>query len=1021
MSVIVQRSSAGNGDRTLPLPPATGATLVVVIASRGGVVPPVDWTIDGSQFGGRLVTLSKVADPGEQATTFLGLNDYAVLYELSIGAAYVGSTLDDDAVVGEVVNSVATTASATAGADEVGLFVLGNTAAGVLDSGIGGLGWHWTASGFSPDGVGHAFDGWPGSLIAHFEPGTYTPTATWEGNTTSDGYHWYSMFARYTGLPAPVTPPPIVDVYDPDDVHLATLTGAFDVKFRPALDDVGSGEFKINRHDPDATSDIIKPENYVRITVPQVDATRPMFGFFLEAGDFTLVSTDEEGGEVLQFSGRGGLAYWDRAIWLSESFLVQWWTGATAPAAGDIGQITFRAGTYHRYTVSGGHASSPISFTTGGFTAFYDTRRLYTRTGLGPITLIHIRSGSHAGWYVHPFGPGVTDRKKVAHYRFGPSVLMSSLSTNKTPGEVIWAMYQEAIAADRPIHPLPLMTIDFTDTTDSDGDPWTVIDALDAISAQVGDDYLSTIGQLIQTGALDVDMDPNLGMHVYNSYGRDLHATSFATDKVIFRRAFNIADQLGRVLDDPPVGTFAEVLGNEETSVARVTLAVDRPPREISVHGDSDDIDALASLGEAQLEQRLLHSDTVAFRVNTPIIGREDELNGLYLPGRPGMDRANYWLGDIVTLDTGTGVHDFDNETVRIWAITFEWDAGSNMKITVEVGSGFGGLPAMGSGTHDTTGGVGGTNVSTLSDDFQQLSEKDEPTGYAGLDAEGHLFPEEMSSLNWKNSVRAIDVAGGTLATDFAAGAVIDGVTLAEGDDIALAGQTAASENGVRIVQATGAPTRRPDLDSTEEFVGSAFMVREGDAYAATIWRVENSTPPVVDTDDIVLSNIFSVAGLIALNNAVFGYLDHGNVGATETFDASAAGWHKGTLDANDAATFIGATVDSVASMVIELVQDGTGGRTIDFPAAVTNGSSLEASLDPTAGATTYYVFFSHDGGTNWIGFVMGGGVGTGATSTSTWKPVMAGEPAIVTSGGEAVWIPLVSTDGEAIMIFAPL
>jgi hypothetical protein len=665
--------------------------------------------------------------------------------------------------------------------------------------------------------------------------------------------------------------------------------------------------------------------------------------------------------------------------------------------------------------VSGGHASSPISFTTGGFTAFYDKRMLYTRTGLGPITLVHIRSGSHAGWYVHPYGPGVTDRKKVAHYTFGPSVLMSSLSANKRPGEVLHQMYLEGTAVDRPAQPISEMTVDFDDTVDSDGNAWTTTDAMNAVSAALGDDYLSTIGQLLQTGAIDVDMDPDLGMHAYNHYGRDKHATSFASNKVIFRRAVNVADQLRRVFDDPPVGTFAEVLGNEDTSVARVTLLVDRPSREISVHGDSDNIEELEALGSAQLEQRLLHSDTIAFRVDTPIIGAEDQLAGLYLPGRPGSARGNYWLGDIVTLDTGTGVHDFDNEQVRIWAITFEWDAGNNLKITVEVGSGFGGLPAMGSGTHDTTSGFGGFNSGTLQGTFQELSEKDEASGYAGLDENGHLYPTEMSSLNWKNSVRVIDTAGGTLASDFAAGSVVDGVTLAEGDEIALAGQTSALENGIRIVQATGAPTRRPDLDSTEEFVGTAFMVREGAAYSATIWRVENSTPPVVDTDAIVLSNIFSVSGLIDLNNAVFGFLDHGNLGATETFDVSAAGWHKGTLNANCAATFIGATVDRVASMVLELVQEFPGGHSIDFPSSLTNELSLESSLDTDSGSTTYYVFFSHDGGTNWIGFIMGGGAASG-TAEGVPLFIASGEVFTIPANRQVMYAMTIDNEGTLVV-----
>src|SRR6185369_13021992 len=102
----------------------------------------------------------------------------------------------------------------------------------------------------------------------------------------------------------------------------------------------------------------------------------------------------------------------------------------------------------------------------------------------------------------------VTEWVKKSQYRFGSSIAMDLISTNQTPGEIVYTMYQEATDADRPDQPIPLMTIDFTDTLDSDGNAWTQIEAVTGVTAELGDDFLSTIGKLLNLGVVDVDMGP---------------------------------------------------------------------------------------------------------------------------------------------------------------------------------------------------------------------------------------------------------------------------------------------------------------------------------------------------------------------------------------------------------------------------------------------------------------------------------------------------------------------------------
>jgi hypothetical protein len=85
------------------------------------------------------------------------------------------------------------------------------------------------------------------------------------------------------------------------------------------------------------------------------------------------------------------------------------------------------------------------------------------------------------------------------------------------------------------------------------------------------------------------------------------------------------------------------------------------------------------------------------------------------------------------------------------------------------------------------------------------------------------------AGMQWKAPVRAATTANGTLATAYANTQVIDGVTLATGNRILIKNQSAASENGLYIVAASGAPTRATDADAGNELApGTAVTIAEG-------------------------------------------------------------------------------------------------------------------------------------------------------------------------------------------------
>jgi hypothetical protein len=92
------------------------------------------------------------------------------------------------------------------------------------------------------------------------------------------------------------------------------------------------------------------------------------------------------------------------------------------------------------------------------------------------------------------------------------------------------------------------------------------------------------------------------------------------------------------------------------------------------------------------------------------------------------------------------------------------------------------------------------------------------------------------SGLDAKQSVRVATTAAGTLATSFANGQSVDGITLATNDRILIKDQAAPAENGIYIVNAAGAPTRATDADAWAELVSAFTWVEVGSANADTGW-----------------------------------------------------------------------------------------------------------------------------------------------------------------------------------------
>lgn len=108
-----------------------------------------------------------------------------------------------------------------------------------------------------------------------------------------------------------------------------------------------------------------------------------------------------------------------------------------------------------------------------------------------------------------------------------------------------------------------------------------------------------------------------------------------------------------------------------------------------------------------------------------------------------------------------------------------------------------------------------------------------------------------IAGLKWKAEVRAASTANGTLATAYENGDSLDGITLATGDRILLKDQTAQTENGIYTVNASGAPTRATDADSSAELDSATVFVRAGTVNADRAYT-QTTDLPTIGSSNIV-------------------------------------------------------------------------------------------------------------------------------------------------------------------------
>lgn len=215
------------------------------------------------------------------------------------------------------------------------------------------------------------------------------------------------------------------------------------------------------------------------------------------------------------------------------------------------------------------------------------------------------------------------------------------------------------------------------------------------------------------------------------------------------------------------------------------------------------------------------------------------------------------------------------------------------------------------------------------------------PTGASDAATKAYV-DSTAQGLDLKSSVRAATTAAGALASAYANGSIIDGVTLVTGDRILIKDQASAPENGIYTVNASGAPTRATDADSSAEVNPGMFtFVEEGTVNADSGWVLTTNNPITLGTTGLTFTQ-FSGAGQITAG-----------AGLTKTGN---------TLDVIGTANRIVVTADQVdiGSDVVTLTGTQTltnksisGGQITSAVANATLAASATAALGLKTATTT--------------------------------------------------------------------
>lgn len=199
----------------------------------------------------------------------------------------------------------------------------------------------------------------------------------------------------------------------------------------------------------------------------------------------------------------------------------------------------------------------------------------------------------------------------------------------------------------------------------------------------------------------------------------------------------------------------------------------------------------------------------------------------------------------------------------------------------------------------------------------------------------------QLAGLKWKTAVKVATTTNGTLATGYENGDTVDGVALATGDRILIKNQTTQTENGIYVVNASGAPTRSTDADTGTELQSAVVSVDQGTTNADTSWR-QTTDSVTVGSSNIVWTVFGSSSGVSSFNSRT------GAVSPT-------SGDYTAAQVTNIPAGNIGSTTVQAALNELDTEKLSLAGGTMSGPIAMGNNNVTDLPGGTAAGHALRY------------------------------------------------------------------
>jgi hypothetical protein len=158
---------------------------------------------------------------------------------------------------------------------------------------------------------------------------------------------------------------------------------------------------------------------------------------------------------------------------------------------------------------------------------------------------------------------------------------------------------------------------------------------------------------------------------------------------------------------------------------------------------------------------------------------------------------------------------------------------------------------------------AGGTMTGAIAMGTNKITGLGTPTDATDAATKGYV-DTAVVGIDWKPSVRAATTGNRDLS-ELENEEVVDGVTLATGDRVLVKNQSTASENGIYVVKASGAPDRSTDADTGAELTSNfAVFVEEGTVNADQGYVLTNNGAITVGTTELVFTQFTGLGQIIA-------------------------------------------------------------------------------------------------------------------------------------------------------------